>query len=113
MKKRYKLDTGLDTCITLEFDAAKFSEDLAREINGFWVRDDDILDASGGDVYQAVARRAAGPLLGYLLDGLNIYGAVAALSADEGWPSDLGGWMKILDYEIPALGADDFDVTVL
>lgn len=113
MKKRYKLDSGLDICITLEIDAAKVSEDLARDINGFWVRADHILDASGDDVYQAVARRAAGPLLGYLLDGSNIYSAVAALSADEGWPSDLVGWMKILDYEIPALGADDFDVTVL
>lgn len=113
MKKCYKLETGLDTSITLEFDTAKVSEDLAREINGFWVEAGYILDASGGDVYQAVARRAAGPLLGYLLDGSNIYGAVAALSADEGWPSDLVVWMKILDYEIPALGADDFDVTVV
>ena len=40
MKKRYKLDSGMDTSITLEIDTNKIHEDLAREINGFWVEGD-------------------------------------------------------------------------
>lgn len=105
MKKRYKLETGLDTSITLEIDTAKISEDLAREINAFWVEADFILTLSRGDVYQAVARRAAGPLLSYLLDGWHSDGAVASLLADEG--------IMIVDHDIPCLGADDFAVTEL
>lgn len=111
MKKRYKLETGLDTSITLEIDTAKISEDLAREINAFWVEADFILALSHGDVYQAVARRAAGPLLGYLLDGCHSVGAVASLLADEGWLGIEG--IMIVDHDIPCLGADDFAVTEL
>lgn len=36
MKKRYKLESGLDTSITLEIDTDKTTEETAREINAFW-----------------------------------------------------------------------------
>lgn len=36
MKKRYKLESGLDTSITLEIDTDKTTEETVREINAFW-----------------------------------------------------------------------------
>lgn len=111
MKKRYKLESGMDTSITLEIDTDKIPEETAREINAFWIEGDYILDISDGDAFQAVARRAAGPLLGYLLDGYNEAGAMRQLSEDEGWLDAAGGGITIIDHEIPALDSDVFDVT--
>ena len=48
MKKRYKLESGMDTSITLEIDTDKIPEERAREINAFWTKGDYILDLSGG-----------------------------------------------------------------
>lgn len=111
MKRRYKLESGMDTSITLEIDTDKISEEAASEINSFWMGADDVLDDSGGDVHQAVARRAAGPLLSYLLDGYHERGAVETLSGDEGWPDAANGGITIISHEIPSLGASDFEVT--
>ena len=108
MKKRYKLESGFDTTITLEIDTDKIPEDLARRTNAFWMYADHVLSLSDGDVFQAVARRAAGPLLGYLLDGFTEDGAVAQLLGEEGWPG--GGGITIIDHEFPGLSADDFEV---
>ena len=110
MKKRYKLESGMDTSITLEIDTDKITEDTAREINSFWSEGDYILDLSDGDAFQAVARRAAGPLLGYLLYGYHERGAVETLAGDEGWPDAANGGITIIDHEIPLLGSSDFEV---
>ena len=111
MNKRYKLESGMDTSITLEIDTDKIHEDVAREINAFWMGADEVLDESDGDVFQAVARRAAGPLLGYLLDGYHQRGAVEKLAGDEGWPDAANGGITIIDHEIPSLASSDFEVT--
>ena len=110
MKKRYKLDSGMDTSITLEIDTDKIPEDLAREINAFWIEGDYILELSDGDAHQAMARRAAGPLLGYLLDGYHERGAVAKLNKDEGWIGVAEGGITIIEHEIPSLASSDFEV---
>ena len=110
MKKRYKLESGLDTSITLEIDTDKITEETAREINAFWNGGDYLLDLSDGDAFQAVARRAAGPLLGYLLDGYHERGAVETLARDEGWLDAANGGITIIDHEIPRLGSGDFEV---
>jgi len=113
MKKRYKLESGMDTSITLEIDTDKITEASAHDINAFWSGAEEVLDASDGDVFQAVARRAAGPLLSYLLDSYHERGAVAALARDEGWPDVADGGLTIIDHEIALLGAEDFDVTAI
>ena len=69
MKKRFKIDSGMDTSITLEIDTVKMTPELAAEMNGFWCGAEDVLSAADGDVIQAVARRAAGRLLSLLMDG--------------------------------------------
>ena len=111
MKKRYKLESGMDTSITLGIDTDKIPEALAREINAFWVDGDYILDLSDGDAFQAVARRAAGPLLSYLMDGDTPKWAVKQLSENDGWPDAEDGGITIIDHDIPELGSDIFDVT--
>lgn len=112
MKKRYKLESGMDTSITLEVDTGVLSEELAAEINAFWTGADRVLDESNGDVFQAVARRAAGPLIGFLCDGYHSDGAVAQLSDCEGWPpEETHGGIAIVDHELPDLGPLDFTVT--
>lgn len=110
MKKRYKLESGMDISITLEIDTDKITEETAREINAFWIEGDYILDLSDGDAFQAVARRAAGPLLGYLLDGYHERDAVETLARDEGWMDAANGGITIIDHEIPLLGSSDFEV---
>ena len=81
--------------------------------NGFWSGAADVLDASDDDVFQAVARRAAARLLGYLMDGYNEGGAVENLSEQEGWPDKDSIGIKIIDHEIPDLDATLFDVEEL
>lgn len=110
MKKRYRLESGMDTSITVEIDTDKIPESMAAEINSFWIQADDVLEASDGDVFQAVARRAAGPLLLYLLDGYHEAGAAEMLLCNEGWPGVEVGGIAVIDHEIPVLSAVDFDV---
>lgn len=110
MKKRYRLESGMDISITLEIDTDKLGEPMAAEINGFWSGASDVLAASRDDVHQAVARRAAGPLLAHLLDGYNEAGAVAQLGEAEGWPSTEDGWIAIVDHEVPELDALSFNL---
>lgn len=110
MKKQYRLDSGMDTSITLEVDTDQLDEATAAEINGFWNGDDDVMERSGGDVYQAVARRAAGPLLTLLICGYSENGAVEELNSREGWPGAKVRWLRIIDSEIPDLDATEFSV---
>lgn len=114
MKKRYKLEAGMDTSITLDIDTEVITEALAREINGFWTSAEDVLEESGGDVFQAAARRAAGGLIGFLFDGFTTDGAVSELSESEGWPPDevLTG-IRIVDHDLPEFGSLDFTVTTI
>ena len=113
MKKRYKLETGMDTSITLEIDTAKMKPELANDINRFWCGADDVLSAADGDVVQAVARRAAGRLLSLLMDGYKESAVVEILSEQEGWPTlDCIG-ITVIDHEIPSLDPDCFEVEEL
>lgn len=114
MKKRYKLEAGMDTSITLDIDTATLTAELAAEINKFWAGAREVLAESDGDVHQAVARRAAGPLLGFLWDGFHPEAAVSELAQSEGWPPDevLAG-IRIVDHELPELGPLDFEVTTI
>lgn len=109
MKKKFKLESGMDISITLEIDTDKMTADLAKEINDFWNGSEDVLDASDGCIFQAVARRAAGPLLSFLMDGYHETGAVMQLSEQEGWPGENIG-ITIIDHEIPCFDSDSFDV---
>ncbi|MAN51183.1 MULTISPECIES: DUF2528 family protein [unclassified Marinimicrobium] len=110
MKRRFKLESGLDISITLDIDLDKVTPEVGEEINNFWILHKDVLRASGGDVIQAVARRAAGPLLLFLVDGYNGYGAVEKLSEEEGWPHSAQIGITVVDCELPDLSADEFDV---
>ena len=113
MKKRYALTSGMDTSITLEIDTTKMTAEYAADVNGFWSGAVEVLGAAGGDIFQAVARRAAGRLLGYLLDGYNERGAVEVLSEQEGWPDKDHIGITIIDHEIPNLDAAMFEAEEL
>ena len=69
------------------------------------------MEASGGDVYSAVARRAAGQLLMLLICGYSENGAVEELNSREGWPGAKVRWLRIVDSETPDLSATEFFVT--
>ncbi|MDE2256000.1 MAG: DUF2528 family protein [Betaproteobacteria bacterium] len=112
MKKKFKIDNGMEISIVLEIDTDKMTSELAKEVNDFWSYADYVLRASDGCVFQAVARRAAGPLLGFLMDGYSPTEAVMQLSEQEGWPRDEIG-ITIIDHEIPCFDADMYDVTEL
>lgn len=112
MKRRFILSSGLDTSIELEIDLAKLTPELATEINDYFANDAVILTLCGGDPIQAVARRAAQALLQDLRNGLDKREALSELVAIDGWPdSDLG--IEIIDYEIPSIDADEFEVEEL
>lgn len=113
MKKKFKLDSGLDISITLEIDTDKMTMEIAKEINAFWSGADDVLRQSDDCFFQAVARRAAGPLLGFLMDGYHAAGAVMHLSEQEGWPDGDSIGITIIDHEIPDFSADTLDVEEL
>lgn len=110
MKKQYRLDSGMDISITLEIDTDQLDEATAAEINGFWAGADEVMRQSGGDVYQAVARRAAGELIKLLICGLSESGAVATLNSREGWPGAKARWLRIVDADLPDLSAIEFSV---
>ena len=109
MKKRYKLESGVDLSITLEIDTDKIPEELARKLSSFGLEGDRTLELSGGDAHQALARCMAGPLLVYLLDGYHESAAVEYL-VDEGWLYEANGGITIIDHKIPTLSAGDFEV---
>jgi len=110
MKKQFSLSSGMDVSIVLQIDTEKLTAEVAKEINEFWSGADSVLDAAGGCVFTAVARRATGPLLGYLMEGYNPTGAVFKLSQQEGWPDSETIGITILDHEIPDFSADTLDV---
>lgn len=110
MKRRFKLEAGLDISITLDIDLDKVTPKLAAEINNFWARQKDVLRASDGDAIQAVARRAAGPLLFFLIEGHNSRGAVEKLSEEEGWPHSDNIGITVVDLDLPDFSADNLCV---
>jgi hypothetical protein len=112
MKRKFKIESGLDTSVTLEIDTDKMTESLAKEVNNFWSYAGDVLTASNGCIFQAVARRAAGPLFGFLMNGRSAIGAVTQLSEQEGWPAENIG-ITIVDYEIPSFDSGLYDVQEL
>lgn len=105
----FQLESGMDVSITLEIDTDLMTKETATEINHFWSGAYDVLDASEGCVYQAVARRASGCLLSYLMEGLSMAGAVRAL----GWSGIAHGGISILSYDLPDLDPVSLDVRVL
>ena len=98
----FSLSSGMDLTMRLSIDTDVITPEWAGEISRFWASKDEVLDASDGDEYQAVARYAAARLWWYLLDGYNSEGAVRELHEQEGWciPTDTLG-IKILEHEIP------------
>jgi len=109
MKKQYDLDSsGLS--ITLEIDTAIITPEIASQMNGFWSSAKDCLDASDGDIYQAIARQAAGNLLACMINGRTEAGSILELSKEDGFQPCADGGMKIVSYDIPGLSFDDFDV---
>lgn len=111
MKKQYRLDSGMDTSITLEIDTDKVDASMAAEMNSFWWGGNQVLSASDGDVFEAVARRAAGELIKLMLNGYTEDGSVNELNEMEGWPGENVRWLRIVDCEIPDLSATEFSVT--
>lgn len=100
---KYLVNCDLDTSIILEIDTTKLTPAFAKEVNGFWANADNLIKASGGDVTQAVVRRAAINLLHHLSAGCSRREAVQALAMQEGWwPADRMG-ITIIDYELPDL----------
>lgn len=113
MKKRYKIEAGLDITITLEIDTDVMTAELAEEINEFWNGAKEILAASDGDVFQAVARRATYALVQGLMRGYSDDIVVPMLGNEEGWPGADAMGMEILDYDIPDLRASELNVTAI
>ncbi len=110
-KVRFKLSQGFDLSITLDIDISVLTPDIAEEVSTFWASKDEVREASEGNVYEAVARYAAGPLLRDLLDGWTPGWALEELSKSEGWPENHG--ITIIDYEVPDLSAAMWDVEEL
>lgn len=108
----YTITSGMDLSITLSIDKSVLTPEYAEEISSFWSGGADVLEASDGDHYEAVARWAAARLWFYLLDGYHEAGAVAVLHEQEGWciPGDSLG-IKILRHEIPDLDPELFEVS--
>lgn len=111
MKRRFQLSYGFDLSITLDIDTDVMTPELAKEVNAFWISADEILEVSDGDAVQAVARRAADPLLRSLQDGRYQEYALEELGKSEGWPEKHG--ITIVDYEIPCTDSVTWDVEEL
>ena len=109
--RKFTLMAGMDLSITLVIDTDILDDGFAAEIAGFWSSKDDVMDASGGDPYQAVARYAAPWLWASLLDGDSPASAIKQLHEQEGWciPGDTLG-IAIASYEIPDMDAAYLDV---
>ncbi len=112
--RSFQVDNGMDLQIILDIDTSILTPEYAHETARFWASKDEVLDASDGDDYQAVARYAASHLWLLLLDGCSKTGAVAELHEQEGWcwPGDSLG-ITIRDYDIPSWDAANYDVVEL
>ncbi|MBN8922369.1 MAG: hypothetical protein BGP10_12320 [Rhodanobacter sp. 68-29] len=110
-KRIFSLSAGMDLSILLSIDTDILTPKWAGEISRFWASKDEVLDASDGDEYQAVARYAAPRLWETLLDGWNADWAVQELHKQEGWciPTEKLG-IEILDHEIPDMSAEYLEV---
>jgi len=112
MKRRFQLSSGFDLTITLDIDTDVMTPDIAQEVSTFWISKDEVSEASDGDVFEAVARYAAGSLLMSLLSGWNSPEiALKELSESEGWPEQHG--ITIVDYDLPTFDASALDVDEL
>lgn len=112
--RSFKIENGMDLSIILDIDTTILTQDRARETARFWTSKDEVLDASDGDDYQAVARYAAGELWCFLIEGLNEAGAVKKLHEQDGWcwPGDSLG-ITIRDHEVPGFDASLYEVEEL
>lgn len=112
MRRVFDLSSGFDLSIRLEIDTEVLTPEFAHEIARFWTNKDEVLEASDGDDYQAVARLAAPWLWGYLFEDFTLPGAVKELHEQEGWciPGDSLG-IRILDHDLPPMGAAYIDAT--
>ena len=108
MIKRYKIECGFDFSITLAINTDILTEDMVTEMNNFWGNRDRMMRASNGDVYQAIARRAALALFNSLFEGYDAQQSLQLLSQQEGWYPEIRS-IHIIDYDIPNLDAEDFD----
>lgn len=114
MKKHYEVEVNsFDLSITLEIDTTKMTAEIAAQVNGFWAGAESVLESSDGDIFQAVARRAAWPLMHYLLVGYHETGAVEELSEQEGWPDKDHIGITIIDHVIPDLDPTMYEVEEL
>jgi len=110
-KRIFKIVCGMDLTLTLSIDTDVLTPQWAGEISRFWASKDEVLDASDGDEYQAVARYAASWLWDSLLDGWTPAYAVKDLHKQEGWciPAETLG-IEILDHDIPDMSAEYLEV---
>lgn len=110
-KRTFSISCGMDLSLRLSIDTNVITPEWAKEISQFWASKDEVLDASDGDEYQAVARYAAPWIWDSLLDGWNADWAVKELHKQEGWciPTETLG-IKVHDYEIPNMSAEYLEV---
>lgn len=110
-KRIFSIDCGMDLSLKLEIDTEVMTPKFAADIARFWASSEDVLDASEGDDYQAIARWAAPILWSFLMDGYHEAGAVMTLHEREGWGIPGGSvGMKILDYDIPDMDPVSLEV---
>lgn len=109
--RSFKIENGMELFIILDIDTTIVTPEYAHETARFWSSKDEVLAASDGDDYQAVARYAASWLWGYLLEGCDEAGAVQELHKQEGWcwPGGSLG-ITIRDHDIPSFDAAYYDV---
>jgi hypothetical protein len=105
---------GTDFYITLAIDTEILKPEWAAEIARFWSSKDEVLAASDGDDYQAVARYAAPWLWCELMEWDSAERAVEELHKEEGWciPTERLG-INIIDYELPDMTSAYLEVEVL
>lgn len=115
MKTRYKLSAGWteEISVTVEVDLDLLTNQLAEEINNFWACADEVLAAAAGEIVLAAVRRAGPYLIGAVLEGKTIEGAQAELDEAEGWPTQGKHGIKIIDFEVPAMGSADLELQEL
>jgi hypothetical protein len=111
MKRTFEFSAGLglDVCVTLEVDLDVMTPELATEINNFWAGAADVLTAAGDDIIQAAARRAASRILWLLLDTDDADSAMDEFNRQEGWPPNGEHGIRIVDFDLPSMSADDLD----
>jgi len=111
MNRTFEFSAGMamDVAVTLEIDLDVMTPEVATEINNFWGGADDVLDAADGDIVQAAARRAASRLLWLLLDANDADDAMAEFNQLEGWPPNGAHGIRIVDFELPTIGAVELD----